>query len=214
VNIKVITVAIILALACAMVVLPSDASGQTRRRSRKSKPAAKTVAAPTDAAESEEEVEGRRQLDEIAKLSSEQKATLKQAIALIQFATRKVKLGGFAKFFWSDGFGNDIKNDSFAGDGKKAEVAIKECSEFLPDGLMRNALQGSLQALTDAWLLDQAEANNGLVDTRVMNIIDRYHLEDTSLYLLSREVLDIAIGRARVAAQMLDLALTPASASQ
>jgi hypothetical protein len=212
VNIKVITVAIILALACAMVVPPSDASGQTRRRSRRSKPATKTVATPTDTAESEE-VEIRRQLAEVAKLSPEQKATLKEAVALLQFATRKAKLGGFAKFFWSDGFGKDIKHDPYAGDGKKAEVAIKECAEFLPDGLMRNALQGSLRALTDAWLLDQAEGNNGLVDSRVMSIIDRYELEDTSLYLLSREVLDIAIERARVAAGMLDLALTPASTS-
>lgn len=196
-KIKSVTIAMILALACAMVAPLSDAAGQTPRRSPRRKLPAKTssTAAQAEPSESARDIEVKRQLDEIAKLSPEQKAKLKETLDLLQRVTRRVQLGDFPEYWLSE-----------FGEGGKLEKPVNECLAFLPDGVMREALRTSLQALVDAWALDRS-MKNGIVTDRDLATIDKYKLEGDSLYLMSREVLDIASKRAGFAAAMLELAL-------
>lgn len=194
-NIKLITAAIILGSAFLMVA--PDANSQTRKRVRKSKPATKTVtsATQTQPSESADEAEIGRQLAEIAKLPLEQRTKLGSTIAMLQRVTRKVQLSGFPKYFLSD---------DLLGESGEVEKAVNVCLAFLPEGLMRQALEGSLQALVDAWMLDYAE-KSGTVTNRDLARIEKYKLEGNSLYLMSREVLDLALSRATVAARMMEL---------
>jgi len=155
-----------------------------------------------DPPETPEQVEGKRQLGELARLSPEQLTKLKETIDLVQFVTRKVKLAGFPPYFMSENH-----------DARKVETAVNGCLDFIPAGLMRSALEGSFRALIDAWILDQA-ASSGIVTSRITEIIDRYKLEDTGLYLLTRQVLDIGAASATVASRMFELIPAPANKPQ
>jgi hypothetical protein len=199
VKIKYVTAAIILALAFVMVALPPDANGQTRRRTRKSKPATKTVtsAAPTDPFDSEEQVEFKRQVAELAKMPSEQLVKLGATIDLLQRVTRKVQIGGIPEYFLSE---------DPVGESGLLESAVNDCIKFLPEGIMRKALRGSLQALVDAWIIDLAE-KTGNVSDQVLKIIDRYKLEGNILIVMRNDVLNVAEVMNRFASGMLKLAL-------
>lgn len=144
-----------------------------------------------------ETAEFRRQLGELARLSTTQKIKLASTVDLIERVTKKVQLTDFPEHF--------MEGEIFPGDGYKAKRAVEECREFLADGLMREALSGSLEALYDAWAVDLAFKSQVVLDA-TLGIIKKYRLEGDSLYVMSREILKVSYNRVRLAVRMLELA--------
>lgn len=187
-NIKVITVAIILALSCVTVVYPREVSGQTRRRP-KSQPKRMVKPAPQpEQTEPEKEkaalaVAIQTELDALKKLSPEQQVKLRNTVASLQRITRKVQLAGFPKYFLQE-----------MQEGEGTEKDVNECLAFLPEGMTKKSLAYSWRALLDSWHLDWS-AETGIVDDKSLAIVDRYELEAGPAYGLSRDVLQLTIKR-------------------
>ncbi len=191
---KSVTVLIILALVSLTVVTFEKASSQTHKRTPKRK-ATIDRKPPTAEAESAEEAEVKRQIDELRALPADRSRELELTIDLLRRVSRKTQLAGIPKYFLSE---------DYVGESGRLEGAIRKCRVFLPDGIMSRSLQASFQALLDAWALDRAE-KTGIVSDLDLRIIDRYKLQDKSLYLLTRDVLNIAQANAEVAAEMFDM---------
>jgi hypothetical protein len=186
VNIKVITVAIILAFPCVTVVNPRDASGQTRRRA-KSQPKRIVKPAPVpEETEAEKEKAAQaaaiqNELDALTKLPSDQQVKLRNTVASLQRITRKVQLAGFPKYFLQEMQEGTEKN-------------VNECLAFLPEGMTKKLLAYSWRALIDSWHLNWS-AETGIVDDKSLAIVDRYELEAGNAYGLSRDVLQLTVKR-------------------
>jgi hypothetical protein len=156
--------------------------------------------APTPQAqpvESEEELEFKRQVRELARMSPAHLVKLAATIDLLERITRELQTAGIPKYFLSE---------DPVGESGKVENAVNDCLKFLPAGFMPNMLRDSRQALLDAWIVDLA-VKAGTVDAQVLTIIDRYQLTGKSLAKLSSEVLKVAQASNDFASGMLRLAL-------
>ena len=146
-NIKVITVAIILVFPCVMVV--NDASGQTRRSAKpQQRRTVKRAPAPAPPEETEEEKEQaaleaaiQNELDALKKLPSDQQVKLRSTVTSLQRITRKVQMAGFSKYFLQE-LEEGVEKD------------VNECLAFLPEGMTKKSLDYSWRALIDSWHLN------------------------------------------------------------
>lgn len=187
-NIKVITIAIILTFPCGMIVNPRDASGQTRR-SAKPQPRRTVKRAPAPAPEETEEEKEQAaleaaiqsELDALKKLPPDQQLKLRTTVASLQRITRKVQMAGFSKYFLQE-----------LAEGTEKDA--NECLAFLPEGMTKKLLDYSWRALIDSWHLNWS-AETGIVDDKSLAIVDRYELEAGNAYGLSRDVLQLTVKR-------------------
>jgi hypothetical protein len=188
-KIKSVTVAIILAFPCVMVVNLCDASGQTHRRTKsQQRRTIKRAPAPTQPEETEAEKEKaaleaaiQNELDALTKLPSDQQLKLRSTVASLQRIVRKVQLAGFPKYFLQEM-------------QEGTEKDVNECLAFLPEGMTKKSLAYSWRALLDSWHLNWS-AESGIVDNQSLAIVDRYELEAGNAYGLSRDVLQLTVKR-------------------
>jgi hypothetical protein len=204
VKIKSLTVAIILALACAMV-----ASNQTRHPQRKS-----VEPSPTPKPAETEDRIARKQFSAeaqtLSKLPTPDREKLAQTIKLLGGSIRDVQIAGFGKYFLS------YSEDGAAYARRNLEQSVSECLRLLPEGMTKRALRDSLQALFDAWALTELARHGGgsmaLMDATLDPILDRWHLEAKPADVLSGEVLEIDGTLIKLVVRLFDASSRPPQA--
>lgn len=198
-KIKAIVFAIILALTFVVEVR----ANVTQRKGQSSRPRPnRTVKTKPTSVPQEETIAAEKQIEyevaALSKLAEADKQQIKASIEGLVTEITKAKLGDRLTKATRD-LEIDTGRSPFASLQKRLDESL---TLLPPKGITAKALRLSWDALND-YLILELGAENNVVTNNSLNIIRKYDLKGNSLYVMSLEVLDVALYNAGVAFQLL-----------